>query len=103
MKGFFILAMATLTVIAIWFHFDAIHSFALASARRHCQDLDVQLLDQTVVLRGLRFGRRTSGSVCLITKYVFEFSTTGERRYKGVMEFAGKKRLSIELEPHVVH
>lgn len=102
MKILFLVAAIAAVAIALWLHFDNLHRFALAAARRHCREVDVQLLDQTLVLRGLRLGRGASGSIMIITKYGFEFATTGERRYKGVMEFAGKKRLSIELEPHVV-
>ena len=90
-------------VVALWWHFETMHRFALAAVRRHCQQMDVQLLDQTVVLRGLGFRRSGSSLFGLAYKYHFEFSTTGERRYQGSTELIGRRLSTIEMEAHVIH
>lgn len=90
-------------MVGLWWHFEIMHRFALAAVRRHCQELDVQLLDQTVVLRGLRLRRSGSSLFGLVYKYHFEFSTTGERRYKGSTELIGRRLSTIEMEAHVIH
>lgn len=101
MKELFILAIAG-SAVAIWLRLSMAHAFALTAARRHCQEMDVQLLDQTVVLRGFRIARGPSGWWMLVKKYSFEFSTTGEQRYKGITEFVGRRRLRVQLDPHSI-
>ena len=85
-----------------WWHSDAVKNLALKLADSHCQRLDLQLLDQTMVIKGLFPVRGASGSLCLRRRYRFEFSSTGEARYRGVIVMVGRKQQSIELEPHIL-
>lgn len=71
---------------------------AIAAAMRHCQKQEVQLLDQTVSLNRLR--PYWKDQLCLERHYGFEFTSTGERRYKGHLTLIGKRLGQIELEPH---
>ncbi len=62
--------------------------------------MNVQLLDQTVVLSGLKLCRNTQGSLSLQREYSFEFATNGERRYRGKTLFVGRRQISMQLEAH---
>jgi hypothetical protein len=101
--GTLFIILIAMSVVGLWLHFDRLHRVVMVVARAKCDELDIQLLDQTVVLRGFRLRRGTSQGFLLVTRYSFEFSSTGERRYQGVMEFAGRKMIFCEIDPHIVH
>lgn len=73
---------------------------ALVLVRQHCKDVDVQLLDESIVLDRIRLARSRSGRVGIARRYAFEFTVTGERRYSGSILLHGAELLSIELAPH---
>lgn len=60
------------------------------------------MLDQTIVLKGVWPQRADSGSLQLRRRYRFEFSSTGEERYKGLIELGGLRMQRIELDPYIV-
>lgn len=82
-----------------WWQAHAVKEAALAQTRRYCRNFDVQLLDETVVLRGVWL-KRDRGTLRLRRSYWFEFTTTGEQRYHGVTMMLGRRVESIQLEPH---
>lgn len=82
-----------------WWRAHAVKEIALAQTRRHCRAFDVQLLDESVVLRGVWL-KRDGGTWRLRRSYWFEFATTGEQRYHGVTMMMGARVESIQLEPH---
>ena len=65
----------------------------------HCRQLDLQLLDYSMVIIGLWPVRRSNGLVFRRT-YQFEFASTGDRRYQGKLIMEGIRLVSIELEPY---
>ena len=71
---------------------------ALAAARRACQDLDVQLLDQTVALRRLSFARGASGWLRLRREFGFEFSVEVTERRRGYAVVLGGRVETVHLE-----
>jgi len=87
---------------AFWWHSDGVKTLALKLVDTHCQKLGLQLLDQTMVIKGVFPVRDKSGSLCLRRRYRFEFASTGEARYRGVIVMVGRRQQSIELEPHVL-
>ena len=87
---------------AFWWHSDIVKNQALKLADTHCKQLGLQLLDQTMVIKGLFPVRDESGSLCLRRRYRFEFTSTGEVRYRGMIVMAGRKQQSLELEPHIL-
>ncbi|MBT8146714.1 MAG: DUF3301 domain-containing protein [Gammaproteobacteria bacterium] len=87
---------------AFWWHSDGVKSLALKQVDTHCQKLGLQLLDQTMVIKGLSPVRGESGSLCLRRRYRFEFTSTGEQRYRGLIVMVGRKQQAIELEPHIL-
>ena len=88
---------------------------ALQSVRRHCQQEDVQLLDDTLVLERIRIrripslqlvkgeGRSQPGGWRLVRTYRFEFSSTGDERYQGLLTLIGRRVAKLELQAHRIH
>jgi hypothetical protein len=70
---------------------------ALAHARRACERTGVQLLDQTVALRGARL-RWTSQGLRLRRTYGFEFSEAGVERRNGRVVLIGLVLESLSME-----
>ena len=87
---------------ALWWQSDKVKSLALNHALLHCRKLNLQLLDQTMVLTGLKPVRNDSGSLSLRRRYQFEFTVNGETRHKGTMELLGNTVRSVALEPHLL-
>lgn len=69
-------------------------------ATMHCQQLGLQLLDQSMVIVGLWPVRGRAGRLQLRRSYQFEFSSTGDRRYQGKLVLEGMNLKTIELEAY---
>ena len=76
---------------------------AFAAAARHCREMDVQMLDQSVYLRRLWFKRNRNGVMSLWRAFYFEFTSTGEDRYTGRVVMLGRRIEGVQLDPHKVH
>lgn len=98
------IALFALAAFAVshWWQARGFKSQALNLAWQRCRVLQVQLLDQSVVLKKIRLQRGESGSLQWRRTYEFEFSSTGTDRYKGSLVLAGARLLSVEMEPHLV-
>lgn len=101
----FTLGHATLLILGtflVWWLWRVLgqRDRALAIVRRHCKQHDLQLLDDSVALSGVRLGRTRGGWFGLIRRYAFEFTVTGEHRYAGHLDLSGNHVLAIELAPH---
>ncbi len=73
---------------------------AMQLVRRECERSDVQLLDESIALSGVRFARNRRGRPGLVRRYRFEFTVTGEHRYDGYIDLHGQQLLHLELAPH---
>ena len=73
---------------------------ALALVRRHCEKMDVLLLDDNVALRRLSLLRDAHGQRRLARVYGFEFTVTGEQRHVGSISMFGQHLGQIELAAH---
>lgn len=89
-------------LISFWWQGDKIKNVALQYLYEHCRQQGLQLLDQTIVLKGLWPQRGESGSLQLRRRYKFEFTSTGEERYHGVIELIGLRLQSIKLDAHIL-
>jgi hypothetical protein len=69
-------------------------------ATAHCQQLGLQLLDQSMVIVGFWPVRSHGGSLVFRRSYQFEFSSIGDRRYQGKLVLEGMDLKSIELEAY---
>lgn len=83
-----------------WWRAHAVKEMVLNIVRKHCKEMDVQLLDDTVVLRGFWFKRDANQSLRIRRSYEFEFTTTGDERYHGNAVVLGMRLEAIQLEPH---
>lgn len=83
-----------------WWHALGIKEIALDASKAYCEKMDVQMLDDSVELRGLWFKKDQHNKLKLWRSYFFEFSSMGDQRYKGRIILLGGQVLSIELEPY---
>jgi hypothetical protein len=76
---------------------------AFVAAQRHCEAMQVQLLDQNVYLRRLWFKRDGRGRLCLWRAFYFEFTVIGDDRYVGRVIMLGNRVSEVQLDPHRMH
>ena len=99
MSDLFIL-FGIVLVASYWWQAKGVKEIALAAAKRHCDAVDVQFLDEFVMTHRLWFKRNDEGRVAIWRSYIFEFCTNGDVRYNGQVVTLGRKVLSVTLEPH---
>ncbi|MEH6823228.1 MAG: DUF3301 domain-containing protein [Motiliproteus sp.] len=87
-------------VAYLWWHGRGLKDSALVVVKRYCDQQQLQLLDEGLVLSRVRIARSTAGLFCLRRRYRFEFSSTGDERYCGTIDVLGKQIQSIKLDPH---
>jgi hypothetical protein len=70
---------------------------ALRAARRACDEMDVQFLDQTVAVTrlGVTWSRR---GPALRREYGFEFSIQGDERRRGRVAMVSRDVVSVQLD-----
>ncbi|WP_417227987.1 DUF3301 domain-containing protein [Amphritea sp.] len=92
----------TLIVLLLlhWWQSLKIKEVALKAASRHCEELDLQLLDQSVYLRGIWLKRNDQGKIKIWRSYLFDFTATGDDRAKGRIALLGAQVTGITLEAH---
>lgn len=96
-----LLGLALAGVAALyWWQSGLFKGRARDFAKQHCHQLDLQLLDESMVIVGIWPIRSASGNPVLRRTYQFEFSSTGDQRYKGELVLTGLELQSIELEAY---
>ena len=86
-----------------WMHAMRTKEAAHKAAEQHCDEMQVQFLDQSVYLKRLWFKRNDLGQLCLWRDFYFEFTSTGDERYFGHVTMLGKKITAVQLDPHRLH
>lgn len=95
---FFIAIIAGL--LALFWQHMGIYQTALNAAKKSCAKHDVNLLDQSIFLKKMQLGKLKKMDWLRIERtYEFEFSTLGDRRYKGWVFMSGKRISNIQLQP----
>ncbi|WP_217475706.1 DUF3301 domain-containing protein [Stutzerimonas stutzeri] len=89
-----------MTAVAWLWNGHGIRERALAAVRRHCQKMDVELLDGNVAFRRLGLRRDARGQRRLARVYGFEFTVTGEQRHQGSIVMFGARPGPIEMDAH---
>jgi hypothetical protein len=99
-----IIIVMMLLFLAGAFLWQAVRAKELACryGKQHCQQLQVQFLDDTVVQRSLRLVRNQRGSPVWQRTYSFEFATDGRYRYQGEIIVQGYQLLRITTEAHAI-
>ena len=88
------------TLAAIWWHGQGVKASALKHVKRYCDEHDIQLLDESLVLRKLWPARNARGVMSLQRTYFFEFTSTGEYRYRGTVTLLGYQLQSVDAQTH---
>lgn len=89
-------------VLVVYYGWSAfkVKEVAYAAARRHCKEVDVQILDQSVYLRRVWFKRNERGALSLWRVFHFDFTATGDDRYQGRVIVLGSRVNMVQLEAH---
>ena len=87
-------------LLAYWWQSGSFKGRARELATSHCQQLGLQLLDQSMVICGIWPQRNDAGSLSLRRTYQFEFTSTGDQRYQGILVLFAMQLKSIQLEPY---
>ncbi|MGN6283219.1 DUF3301 domain-containing protein [Frateuria sp.] len=92
-----LIALTALAALAgAWLKFTRARERAVDEARRQCSQHGLQLLDETVGLRSLRW-RRVDGRRQLELGYVFEVSAHGDDRLEGRLWMHGDRLAGLSL------
>jgi hypothetical protein len=96
-----LLILAGVTAV-YWWQSGMFKGRARELAIAHCRQLDLQLLDQSMVITGIwpALSGSGSGKIEFRRTYQFEFSSIGDRRYQGLLVMQGLRLKSIELETY---
>jgi len=89
-------------VLVYWWHSGNFKGRARELAMVHCRQLDLQLLDQSMVIRGIWPVVTENNGLAIRRSYQFEFSSTGEQRYQGMLVLESLRLKSIELEAYKI-
>lgn len=96
-----LLALLALGAVA-WYWLDGVKAreTGVDAARRACTREGLQLLDETVVGRGVRLARNDNGQTVLRRAYDFEYSLSGNDRFRGAVVLEGHEVVLIDLAAH---
>lgn len=100
--SFLIWSTVIASLVAFWWGGDKVKSIAMGHVYRLCKEQKLQLLDQTMVLKGVWPVRDGEGSLRLRRRYIFEFTSTGEARSQGSAELHGMRLHKLHLDPHLL-
>ena len=91
-----------LLIASLFYWFDSIRAKENATkhAKNACKKVLLEFLDDTVLMKKVRLRRSAQGQMSIYREYEFEFSSTGEFRYKGQVRLLGQYLLDVEMEPY---
>jgi hypothetical protein len=96
------LFIMALVVAAGWYWWKAgdLKNLTQQQVKQHCDKASLELLDESLVLTSLGLAKNRQGHWQFRRSYRFEFSSTGEYRYRGTVTVVGKQVTNIELATH---
>ena len=96
------LAVIILLISSLLYWLDSIRAKENATkhAKAACKKVLLEFLDDTVLIKKVRLRRNTQGQLSIYREYEFEFSSTGEFRYKGQVRLLGQYLIDVEMEPY---
>lgn len=99
------LAIIILLVLSIVYWLDSIRAKENATqyAKERCKKVLLEFLDDTVLIKKVGLRRNVNGQLSIYREYQFEFSSTGEFRYKGCVRLLGQQLIDVEMEPYQFH
>jgi len=96
----FIILLFLISSLFYWLDSIRAKEIATKNALVACKKVLLEFLDDTVVIKKVRLRRDTRGIIAIYREYQFEFSSTGEFRYKGMVRLLGKYLIDVEMEPY---
>lgn len=95
-----LVVLLMLAGVAYWL--DSIRSKEIAreAGKQACKKYELLFLDDTVVIEKVRLRRDARGRMKFFRKYLFEFTSDGENRYKGNITILGKLVQKIDMEAY---
>lgn len=86
--------------LVAWFWLDSLRSRELAThtCKAVCRRDQLQFLDDTVALQRLSLARDPHGRLQFRRTYRFEFATTGDRRFQGLVVMLGSQLQVLNME-----
>ena len=96
------LTILILLVASLYYWLDSIRAKEIATkqAKNACKKVSLEFLDETVLIKKVRLHRNSHGHLSIYREYEFEFSSTGEFRYKGEVRLLGQQLIDVEMEPY---
>lgn len=94
-----LLFLALISII-VWLWQDALRcrEYAIKQCRKICNEMNVQLLDETVALTSLSLRKDPSNRIRLLRRYNFEVSPEGANRHNGFIVLSGYRLVHIEID-----
>ena len=96
------LSVVILLIAFIYYWLGSIRAKEIATmhAKLYCKNISLEFLDDTVLIKKLRLCRNTKGHLSFYREYEFEFSSTGDYRYKGQVRLLSNNLIDIKMEPY---
>lgn len=102
--GEILLGAAAVAVVWIYFEGMRVREAALRAGREYCRTSGLQLLDETVARQRIGVARDAGGQLRIRRAFGFEFTSDGERRYRGEIAMLGMRVEGVRVELHrIVH
>jgi len=89
-------------VLHYWWQSGEYKGRALKLTFDYCQQHGLQLLDQSMVIKGYWPQKSKRGNWVMRRTYSFEFTSTGQQRYQGKLVLEGLALDTIELETYQI-
>jgi len=89
-----------LLALVAWFWLDSLRSREIAThtCKAVCRRDQLQFLDDTVSLQHIGLGRDAKGTVRVRRAYGFEYATSGDHRYRGLVVMLGSQLQVLRME-----
>jgi len=84
-------------LVRLWWTGSRAHELAVEHAKQACIQRQLQFLDQTAALSGMRLTRNATGSTCLERRFGFEFTDQGKFRDSASVTMQGQSLKNIHF------
>ena len=94
--------LSILAVLLVWLWWDGLGAREIAHARgkQLCKDAGLLFLDDSVYLKRLRFCLYKKQKLGIYRRFVFEFASDGEIRYRGYIDMFGHYIIATDMQPY---
>jgi len=93
---FFLMLLAI--IVWVWQENLRYREYAVRQCKKICQEMNLQLLDQTVALTSLKFGKDQNRKIKTLRRYSFEISMDGNNRFRGYIILRGFNIIHTEFD-----